>query len=43
MPSVSAYPVQADPTAVQGRRIGAWIVDVVIIFAIGFVASLAFT
>lgn len=40
---MSAYQTQADPTAVQGRRIGAWIVDVLIIAIIGFVASLAFT
>jgi uncharacterized RDD family membrane protein YckC len=40
---MSAYPTQADPTAVQGRRIGAWVVDVIIIFAIGLLASLAFT
>jgi uncharacterized RDD family membrane protein YckC len=40
---MSAYPTQTDPTAVQGRRIGAWIVDVIIIAAIGLLASLAFT
>jgi uncharacterized RDD family membrane protein YckC len=32
---VTAYQPQVDPTAVQGRRIGAWLIDVLIIALIG--------
>ena len=39
---MSAYQTPLDPTAVQGRRIGAWIVDIIILIALGYVASIAF-
>lgn len=40
--TMSAPQGLTDPTAVQGRRIGAWIIDVVIIMALGFLVSIAF-
>lgn len=42
MRDMNAYQVPADPTAVMGKRVAAWLIDFVIIAAIGIVAFLVF-
>jgi uncharacterized RDD family membrane protein YckC len=43
MPDVNAYQIPADPTAVIGRRIGAWLIDLVLYLAIAFLAAAVFS